>query len=76
MREEILQMLKRLLTMAKNWIAKAVSKHPGKLRKRLGAKKGKKIPASKLKKAAKAKGSLGKEAKLAITLGKLRKGKK
>jgi hypothetical protein len=70
-------LLKNRKTMAKKmWIQEAVSKHPGKLRKRLGVKKGKKIPASKLKKAAKSKGSLGKEARLAETLKSLRKGKK
>ena len=40
--------------MAKNWIQKAIKK-PGALRKSLGVKAGKKIPASKLNKAAKAK---------------------
>jgi hypothetical protein len=57
-----------------NWIAKAIKK-PGALRKELGAKKGKKIPAKKLAKAAKAGGKLGMRAKLAKTLGKLRKRK-
>ncbi len=55
--------------MAK-WIQKAIKK-PGVLRKQLGIKKGKKIPASELKKASKAKGKLGKRARLAITLKKL-----
>jgi len=55
--------------MAKKfWIQKAI-KHPGALRKQLGAKDG--IPASKLRKAAKAKGTLGHRARLAITLKKL-----
>jgi hypothetical protein len=54
--------------MAKKfWIAGAIKK-PGSLRKELGVKKGKKIPADKLKKAAKAKGKEGKRARLAITL--------
>jgi hypothetical protein len=55
-----------------NWIAGAIKK-PGALRKELGVKKGKKIPKKKLAKAAKAKGKLGKRARLAETLGKLRK---
>ena len=38
--------------MAKKWIQKAIKK-PGALRKSLGVKKGKKIPAKKLAKAAK-----------------------
>lgn len=55
-----------------NWIAGAIKK-PGALRKSLGVKKGKKIPAKKLAKAAKSKGKLGKRARLAEILGKLRK---
>ena len=55
-----------------NFIQKAIKK-PGALRKSLGIKKGKKIPASKLKSAAKKKGKMGQRARLAITLGKLRK---
>ena len=43
--------------MAKDFIQKAIKK-PGALRKSLGIKKGKKIPASKLKAAAKKKGKL------------------
>lgn len=61
--------------MAKKfWIQKAIKK-PGALHAELGVKKGKKIPASKLEKATKAKGKEGKRARLAITLGKLRKHK-
>ena len=59
--------------MANKWIQKAI-KHKGALRKSLGIKKGQKIPKSKLKKAAKKKGTLGKRARLAITLSKLRRG--
>lgn len=59
----------------KKWIQQAI-KHPGALRKQLGVKKGKKIPLSKLRKAAKAKGKLGRRARLALTLRKLRKKKK
>ncbi len=57
-----------------NWIAKAI-KRPGALRKKLGAKKGKKISAKKLNAAAKKGGRLGRQARLAKTLGKLRKKK-
>lgn len=56
------------------WIQKAIKK-PGSLRKSLGVKKGEKIPASKLKAAAKKKGKVGQRARLAITLSKLRKKK-
>ena len=60
-----------------NWIAKAIKpENKGKLRKKLGAKKGKPIPMAKLKKAEKAKGKEGKEARLAMTLKGLRKGSK
>jgi hypothetical protein len=58
--------------MSKKWIA-GVIKHPGSLRKELHAKKGKPIPASKLKKAAKKGGTVGKRARLAETLKKMRK---
>lgn len=51
----------------KNWIAGAI-KHPGALRTRLGIKKGQKIPASTLSKAAKSGGTLGRQARLAQTL--------
>jgi hypothetical protein len=56
-------------------IKKAIKK-PGALRKSLGIKKGKTIPASKLKKAAKSKGKLGQRARFAMTLKKLRKKKR
>ena len=56
----------------KKFIQKAIKK-PGALRKSLGVKKGEKIPTSKLKSAAKKKGKMGQRARLAITLGKLRK---
>jgi hypothetical protein len=57
--------------MAKKWIQKAVKK-PGALRKALGAKSGKPIPAGKLAKAAKAPGKLGQRARLAQTLKKMK----
>ena len=60
--------------MAEKWIQKAIKK-PGALHKELGIKKGKKIPKKTLVKASKAKGKEGKRARLAITLGKLRKKK-
>lgn len=53
------------------WIEKAIKK-PGALRKQLGVKAGKKIPAKKLAKAAKASGKLGQRARLAETLKKMR----
>jgi hypothetical protein len=59
--------------MAKNWIAGAIKK-PGQLHKDLGVPSGKKIPASKLEAAAKQKGKVGQRARLAITLGKMKKG--
>lgn len=59
--------------MAEKWIQKAIKK-PGALRKELGAKEGKPIPAKKLAAAAKKPGKIGQRARLAETLGKLRKG--
>ena len=56
----------------KKWIQKAVKK-PGALRKSLGIKKGKKIPAKTLARAAKAGGKLGQRARLAMTFKKMRK---
>ena len=49
------------------WIQSAIKK-PGSLRKSLGVKKGEKIPAGKLAKAAKAPGKMGQRARLAQTL--------
>jgi hypothetical protein len=49
------------------WIKKAIKK-PGALRKSLGIKKGKKIPAKKLAVVAKKKGLIGRRARLAKTL--------
>lgn len=56
----------------KKWIAKAIGK-PGALHKQMGIKSGKKIPRGRLLAAAKKGGVLGKRARLAITLGKLRR---
>jgi len=58
--------------MAEKWIQKAISK-PGALKKSLGVKKGEKIPAGKLAKAAKKPGVMGKRARLAETLKGLKK---
>lgn len=58
--------------MAEKWIQKAVKK-PGALRASLGVKKGEKIPAGKLAKAAKAPGKMGQRARLAQTLRGLKK---
>lgn len=61
--------------MAKNWISKAI-KHPGALRKKLGVKEGKNIPAAKLAKAAKSKNpTTRRQAVLAKTLKKMHRGK-
>jgi len=56
------------------WISGAIKK-PGALRSSLGVKKGQKIPAGKLAAAAKKPGKMGQRARLAQTLGKLRKKK-
>ena len=53
--------------MAEKWIQNAIKK-PGALRSVLGVKKGNKIPAKKLAKAAKAPGKMGQRARLAETL--------
>lgn len=53
--------------MAEKWIQKAISK-PGSLKKALGVKEGKTIPAKKLAAAAKKPGVMGKRARLAQTL--------
>jgi hypothetical protein len=55
-----------------NWIAKA-TKNKGGLHRALGVPEGKNIPKAKVKAAAKRPGKVGKEARLAETLGKLRK---
>lgn len=53
------------------WIKDAI-KNPGSLRKSLGVKEGKNIPAGKLAKAAKAPGKMGQRARLAQTLKKMK----
>ena len=56
----------------KKWISEAIKK-PGALRSAMGVKKGEKIPAKKLAAAAKKPGKMGQRARLAQTLGKLKK---
>lgn len=58
--------------MAEKWIQKAIKK-PGALRKELGAKAGKPIPAKKLAAAAKKPGKIGQRARLAETLKGMKK---
>lgn len=58
--------------MAEKWIKEAISK-PGSLRKSLGVKKGKTIPAKQLAEAAKKPGKTGQRARLAQTLKGLKK---
>lgn len=59
-----------------NWIKAAVSKHPGALRKTLGAKPGEPIPAAKLERAEHSKNAKTAErARLAVTLRGLAKGR-
>jgi len=58
----------------KKWIQGAV-KHPGALRKELGVKSGKNIPAKKLEAAAKKPGKEGQRARLAETFRKMSKGR-
>jgi len=60
--------------MAKNWIKGAIKK-PGALREAMGVKKGETIPKAALDAAAKKPGKMGQRARLAITLGKMNKGK-
>lgn len=56
----------------KNWIAKA-TQNKGGLHRSTGTPMGEKIPAKKVAAAAKKGGTVGKQARLAQTLGKLRK---
>jgi hypothetical protein len=58
--------------MATKWIQKAIKK-PGALHKQLGVPAGQKIPAKKLSAAAEKPGTLGRRARLAQTLSKLKK---
>lgn len=63
------------MASTKNWIAKAI-KNKGALRKTLGAKPGKNIPAGKLAKAAKKDTTTGARARLAMTLKKMARKRK
>jgi len=65
-------MAKKKSRKKKNWIAGAI-KNKGGLRKALKVKAGATISAAKLKAAAKKGGKLGRQARLAVTLGKMRK---
>jgi hypothetical protein len=56
----------------KGGFIKEAIKKPGSLRSSLGVKKGEKIPAAKLAKAAKAPGKMGQRARLAQTLKKMK----
>jgi len=56
----------------KNWIAGA-TKNKGGLHRSLGVPEGQKIPKAKVAAAAKKGGKVGKEARLAETLGKMKK---
>jgi len=58
--------------MAEKWIQKAIKK-PGALKKELGVKAGKTIPAKKLTAAAKKPGVTGQRARLAETLKGMKK---
>jgi hypothetical protein len=58
--------------MAEKWIQKAIKK-PGALRSAMHVKAGEKIPAKKLATAAKQPGKMGQRARLAQTLGKMKK---
>lgn len=58
--------------MAKDWIKDAI-KHKGALRMSMDIKSGQVIPEKRLKAAAKKPGKLGKRARLAETLKKMRK---
>lgn len=57
--------------MAKKWIQGAI-KHPGALHKELGVPQGKKIPTKKLNAAANKGGVLGRRARLAQTLKRMK----
>lgn len=59
------------LREGEKWIKGAI-KQPGALHKALGVPEGEKIPKGKIKKAAKKSGKVGQEARLAMTLAKLR----
>jgi hypothetical protein len=57
------------------WVKKAFGKNKGALHRALGVPEGEDIPLAKLTKAAKAKGKLGRQARLALTARKFKRGK-
>lgn len=57
---------------SKKWIQGAV-KRPGQLHRDLGVKQGKKIPASRLRAAAKKKGKVGQRARFALAMRSVRR---
>lgn len=68
--EEDYDLSAEVLVEKKKWIQSAIKKE-GSLRKTMKTKEGKRIPVSKLKKAAEKGGKTGKRARLALTLRKL-----
>ena len=60
-----------MATKNNKWIQTAV-KHPGALHKQLGVPKGKNIPVSKLREAAKKPGLIGQRARFALNVRKLK----
>ena len=62
-------------TSRRHWIAEATSNKGG-LHRSLHVPQGQKIPAAKIAAAAKKGGKVGKQARLAKTLGKMHKGKR
>ena len=61
--------------MQKKYWIKEATKHKGALHKNLGIPEGEKIPKNKLEAAAKKSGKIGSEARLALTLRKMREKK-
>lgn len=66
-------MVSRGVIMGTKKFIQSAIKHPGALRKSLGVKEGKDIPAKELEKAAKKPGVTGQRARLAETLKKMNK---
>jgi hypothetical protein len=70
----LVEILRGWFAMATKWIQKAIKpQNRGALHEQLGVPQGEKIPPKKLAKAAGAGGTLGRRARLAQTLKKLRK---
>jgi hypothetical protein len=70
--KELVESVREVLSEQKKWIQKAIKK-PGALSKQLGVPEKKSIPVKKLKAAADKGGKLGRRARLALTLKKLKK---